>query len=111
VNFLRRFALQKKEILNGSSRLDVFEIARVPDMLSSFFPSWSGKGLISTPVFVCVVMRVTLVAALCAPFREYYPPAYQVVRSSKFIYDYYCNRQAPFYTGERSSRVVKDKEF
>jgi len=25
-----------------SSRLDVVEIARVPDMLPSFFPSWSG---------------------------------------------------------------------
>jgi len=31
----------KKE-LDGSSRLDVVEIARVPDMLPSLFPSWSG---------------------------------------------------------------------
>jgi len=27
--------------LDDSSRLDVDEIARVPDMLPSFFPSWS----------------------------------------------------------------------
>ena len=26
----------------------------------------------------------------------HYPPVYQVVRSSKFNYDYYCNLQAPF---------------
>ena len=31
-----------KKILDGSSRLDVVEIARVPDMLPSMFPSWSG---------------------------------------------------------------------
>ena len=30
----------KKE-LNDSSRLDVVEIARVPDMLPSLLPSWS----------------------------------------------------------------------
>ena len=30
-----------KEIVK-SSRLDVVEIARVPDMLPSLFPSWSG---------------------------------------------------------------------
>jgi len=28
--------------LDNSSRLDVIEIARVPDMLPSLFPSWSG---------------------------------------------------------------------
>ena len=28
--------------LDDSSRLDVVEIARVPDMLPSWFPSWSG---------------------------------------------------------------------
>jgi len=49
VNFLRRVAFQEKK-LNDSSRLDVVEIARVPDMLPSMFPSWSGYGLISTPV-------------------------------------------------------------
>jgi len=46
-NFLRRFALQEKKL--DSSRLDVVEIAHVPDMLTSLFPSWSGLGLISTP--------------------------------------------------------------
>jgi len=51
VNFLRRLALQeKKKKLDDSSRLDVVEIARVPDMIPSLFPSWSGYGLISTPV-------------------------------------------------------------
>ena len=34
--------LAGKEKLYDSSRLDVVEIARVPDMLPSFFPSWSG---------------------------------------------------------------------
>ena len=33
-----------------SSRLDVVEIARVPDMLPSLFPSWSGSGLTSIAV-------------------------------------------------------------
>jgi len=28
--------------LDDSSRLDVVEIARVPDMLPSLFPTWSG---------------------------------------------------------------------
>ena len=41
VHFLRRLALQE-ENLDDSSRLDVVEIARVPDMLTSLFPSWSG---------------------------------------------------------------------
>jgi len=30
------------EQLDASSRLDVVEIARVPDVLPSLFPSWSG---------------------------------------------------------------------
>ena len=34
--------LAGKEKLDDSSRLDVVEIARVPDMLPSLFPSWSG---------------------------------------------------------------------
>jgi len=34
--------LARKEKLDDSSRLDVVEIARVPDMLPSLFPSWSG---------------------------------------------------------------------
>jgi len=43
MNFLRRLALQeKKKKLDDSSRLDVVEIARVPDMHPSLFPSWSG---------------------------------------------------------------------
>ena len=41
MNFLRRLAMQEK-ILDDSSRLDVVEIARVPDMLPSLFPAWSG---------------------------------------------------------------------
>jgi len=36
--------------IDDSSRLDVVEIARVPDMLLILFLSWSGYGLISTPV-------------------------------------------------------------
>jgi len=40
----------KKKKLDDSSRLDVVEIARVPEMLPRLFPSWSGQGLISTPV-------------------------------------------------------------
>jgi len=31
-----------EEKLDDSSRLDVVEVARIPDMLSSLFPSWSG---------------------------------------------------------------------
>ena len=34
--------LQGKKELDDSSRLDVVEIARVPDILLSLFPSWSG---------------------------------------------------------------------
>jgi len=41
VDFLLCFALQEKK-LDDSSFLDVVEMARVPDMLSSLFPSWSG---------------------------------------------------------------------
>jgi len=33
---------KKKRELDDRSRLDVVEIARVPDMLPSLFPSWSG---------------------------------------------------------------------
>ena len=32
----------RKKQLDDSSRLDVVEIARVPDMLPRLFPSWSG---------------------------------------------------------------------
>ena len=41
MNFLRRLALQEKQ-LDDSSRLDVVEIARVPDMLPSLFLSKIG---------------------------------------------------------------------
>jgi hypothetical protein len=34
--------LAGKKILGDSSRLNVVEIARFPDMLPSLFPSWSG---------------------------------------------------------------------
>ena len=42
-------SLQEKK-LDDSSRLDFVEITRIPDMLPSLFLSWSGQGLISTPV-------------------------------------------------------------
>jgi len=42
MNFLRRLAMREKKKLDDSSRLDVVEMARVPDMLPSLFPSWSG---------------------------------------------------------------------
>jgi len=32
----------RKKKLDDSSRLDVVETARVPDILPSLFPSWSG---------------------------------------------------------------------
>ena len=35
-------ALRFRKKIDDSSRLDVVEIARVPDMLPSLFPSWSG---------------------------------------------------------------------
>jgi hypothetical protein len=42
--------------LDDSARLDVVEIARVPDMLPILFPSWSGYGLITTPVFASHIL-------------------------------------------------------
>jgi len=39
--FLHHVALQEKK-LDDSSRLDFVEIAFVPDVLPSFFRSWSG---------------------------------------------------------------------
>jgi len=41
MNFLGRLAFPEEK-LDDSSRLDVVEIARVPDMLQSLFPSSSG---------------------------------------------------------------------
>ena len=40
--FISAPCLTGKKIFDESSRLDVVEIARVPDMLLSLFPSWSG---------------------------------------------------------------------
>ena len=48
--FPSALCLAGKKNLDDSSRLDVVEISRPPDMLPSLFPSWSGYGLISTPV-------------------------------------------------------------
>ena len=48
--FLSAPCLAGGKKLDVSSRLDAVEIARVPDMLPSLFPSWSGQGLISTSV-------------------------------------------------------------
>jgi len=42
VNLLRRLALQEEKKLDDSSRLDVVEIVRVPDMLPGLLLSWSG---------------------------------------------------------------------
>jgi len=41
MNFLQHLALQEKK-LDDSSLLDSVEIACVPDVLPSLFPSWSG---------------------------------------------------------------------
>jgi len=56
-------------------------------------------------------MQVTSVPAICVPDREYDPPVYQVVRSSQFICEYFCNLQSPFYTGEWFITVVLPKNF
>jgi hypothetical protein len=47
-------ALPCRKNLDDSSRLDVVEITRVPDMLPRLFPSWSGQGLISTTVYIYI---------------------------------------------------------
>ena len=54
-------ALSCRKKNDDSSCLDIVEIARVPDMLSSFFPSCSGQGLISTPVCVTTVSNLDCV--------------------------------------------------
>ena len=41
MNFLRLLAMQENE-LDDSLPVDVVKIARVPDMLPSLFPAWSG---------------------------------------------------------------------
>jgi len=48
----------KKKKFGDSLRLDVVEIARVPDMIPSLFPSWSGQELISTPVTYCYTNQI-----------------------------------------------------
>jgi len=40
--FTSASCLVGKKKLDDSSRLDVVEITRVPGMLPTFFPSWSG---------------------------------------------------------------------
>jgi hypothetical protein len=57
VNFLLRLALQEKNLDEGS-RLDFVEIARVPNILRSLFPSWSGSGFISTPVLRILIVSL-----------------------------------------------------
>ena len=49
-------ALPCRKKNDDSSRLDVVEIARVPDVLPRLFPSWSGYGLISTPVIYLITV-------------------------------------------------------
>jgi len=66
VNFLLRLALQEKK-LDDSSRLDVVEIARVPDMLPSLFSSWPGLGLISTPVGETEMSTIFVVTPFMLP--------------------------------------------
>ena len=43
--------------LDDNSRLDVLEIARVPDIFPGLFLSWSGYGLISIPIYIYVGLR------------------------------------------------------
>ena len=43
-------AFQGIKKLDDSSRLDVVEISRIPDMLPSLFPSRLGQGLICAPL-------------------------------------------------------------
>ena len=52
MNFLRRLALQEKKKLNDSSRFEVVEIARVPDMLPSLY--------LTTGIQVCDLGKMRL---------------------------------------------------
>jgi len=54
---------------DDSPRLDVVEIAHVHDVLPSLFPSWSGKGLISTPVIMMSVSTASRVI-ISAKYRR-----------------------------------------
>jgi len=60
-----------KKKLDDILRLDVFEIARVPDMLPSFFTSWSGYDLISTPVVRPTATIVTFFTTMKCILREF----------------------------------------
>ena len=53
----------KKKKLDDSSRLDVAEMARVPDMLPSLFPTWSGYEFISTPGIADLKTQISSVGA------------------------------------------------
>ena len=61
MNSLRRLALQKKKI-DESSRLDVVEIARVPDILPDLFNYWRAKDL-SVTRFDLATCRISYEAA------------------------------------------------
>ena len=51
--------LAGKKKLDDSSRLDVVEIARVPDMLPSLFPSWSGSRTCQHPGVCKIYLKTT----------------------------------------------------
>jgi len=53
------------------SRLDVVEIARVPDILPSLFTSWSGYGRISTPFRCCCPWHASELVSFLVRLRTY----------------------------------------
>jgi hypothetical protein len=55
--------LAEKKKLDDSSRLDVVEIARVPDMLPSLFPSCSGY--LSASEFVSFLFGLLISSRVC----------------------------------------------
>ena len=83
--------LCRKKKLDDSSRLDVVEIARVPDMLPSLFPSWSDWRLISTPVVkqenkqLIVLLRMHLISSQSNKIKYY---KRQTTESSIYSYPY-----------------------
>jgi len=82
--------------LDDSSRLDVVEIARVPDMLPSLFPSWSGYGLISTPVqylFLLSEFNETRIFPTATCMKYLLGISYNIIRPFKNkMYSHYCFR-------------------
>jgi len=62
--FLRPVLPCSKRKLDDSSHLDVFEIAIVPDMLSSLFPSWSGLRIYQHPICLAVKKKVDDISRL-----------------------------------------------